>query len=345
MPKVSVIMPVHNSEQFLSEAISSVLEQSFTDFEFIIVDDASTDSSVAICKQFAENDDRIVILKNDTDIHCPGAPRNVGLDHAKGDYIYFIDSDDWIDPELLECAVESIEKDDSDIVEFGFYIERFDPVRSTEKTDIGFQGVITKQYIEDNICEFWYNRHYMLWMHMFRKNTVKDIRFEHIKVSEDVCFLMDVLVNANKLSYVNEAYYHYRVVKGSTYHQWNDQIFENFSIQFKHEADFLNSLSRKPTDKEFGMIICSSYIISIYELCLPWCPLTLKQKREKLEYIKNCVNVKANRKNFKRKKIKKHNSIELQVSIAYIFIKLRMEMPLIVLASAYLKLFHRNMIR
>ena len=345
MPKVSVIMPVHNSEQFLSEAISSVLEQSFTDFEFIIVDDASTDSSVAICKQFAENDDRIIILKNDTDVHCPGAPRNVGLDHARGDYIFFMDSDDWIDPEMIECAVEGIERDDADFVGFGFILEYFYPERSTIIYDVDHYGVITKQYIEDNIFEFWGNRGLTVWQHMFRKTAVNDIRFEPVSTGEDASFVMDAFLNANRFSYINDVHYHYRIIKGSIYHKWNEKIFEGLAIQFKHETDFLNSLSRKPSDIEYGMMVYKSYIGSLYELCLPWCPLTLKQKKEKLEFIKDYINVKENRKKFRRKKAEKFNSAELQSEIMYILIKARMEMLLIALASAYYKTFHKNMLR
>ena len=340
MPKVSVIMPVHNSEQYLREAISSVLEQSYTDLELIVIDDASTDSSIEICKQFAEGDERVVVLENTTDHNGCGATRNVGLDHARGDYIYFVDSDDWIDPELIECAVESIEKDNADIVEFGYFIEKYDPARSTTEKAIAFSGVLTKQYIEDNICEFWRKRELTVWQHMFRKETVKDNRFERITVGEDASFVMDAFVNADRISCIQSNHYHYRIVAGSTYYKWNELIFDNTFVQWKHENAFLDSLNHKLSDKEYGEIVCSFYIRMIYELCLPWCPLTLKQKKDKLEYIKKNLNVDADRKNFKN-----HNKSSLEVSASYIFVKLRMEMLLIALASSYFKIFHKNMIR
>ena len=110
MSKVSVIMPVYNAEKYLGEAIASVLRQTYADFELLLVNDRSTDRSKEICMEYAKKDDRIVLLENDSELHGPGPTRNIGLDHATGEFIYFMDADDWIEDRLLECAVHRMQE-------------------------------------------------------------------------------------------------------------------------------------------------------------------------------------------------------------------------------------------
>ena len=124
MSKVSIIMPVYNAEKYLREAIESVLRQTYTDFELLLIDDKSTDNSKQICREYAKTDRRIVLLENNSESHGPGATRNVGLNYATGEYVYFMDADDWADKSLLECSVNHIQETKADIVQFGVIYER-----------------------------------------------------------------------------------------------------------------------------------------------------------------------------------------------------------------------------
>ena len=110
MAKVSIIMPVYNVEKYVSDAIDSVLKQIYNDFELLLINDGSTDSSWELCKEYGKKDDRIVLLENNSENHGPGSTRNIGLDHATGEYIYFMDADDWIDKSLLQCAVNRMQE-------------------------------------------------------------------------------------------------------------------------------------------------------------------------------------------------------------------------------------------
>lgn len=105
MPKVSVIVPVYNAEKYLQECVDSILRQTLTDLELILVDDGSTDSSPAICDRYAEQDARVQV------IHKPNgraaSARNAGLRAASGEYVAFVDSDDWISPEMYEKMLET----------------------------------------------------------------------------------------------------------------------------------------------------------------------------------------------------------------------------------------------
>ena len=117
-------MPVYNAEKYLGEAIESVLKQTYPDFELLLVNDASTDRSKEICMEYAKKDDRIVLLENDSELHGPGPTRNIGLDHATGEFICFVDADDWIEDRLLECAVHRMQETGAEMVQFGTSYER-----------------------------------------------------------------------------------------------------------------------------------------------------------------------------------------------------------------------------
>ena len=110
MSKVSIIIPVYNAEKYLREAIESVLKQTYTDFELLLINDRSTDNSMEISREYSKKDHRIVLLENNSENHGPGSTRNIGLDHATGEYIYFMDADDWIDKSLLQCAVNRMQE-------------------------------------------------------------------------------------------------------------------------------------------------------------------------------------------------------------------------------------------
>ena len=112
---ISVIIPVYNSENYLFVTLNSILKQTYSDFEVICIDDCSTDSSVEILEYFSKKDERIIVVKN---IENKGVSfsRNLGLKSAKGDYIFFLDSDDWISPNTLEKLFTNAKSNDSDLV-------------------------------------------------------------------------------------------------------------------------------------------------------------------------------------------------------------------------------------
>src|SRR5699024_7536935 len=118
MFKVSVIVPVYNSEKYLTQCIESLIEQTYDNIEIIIVNDGSTDNSGMICKDFEERDNRVKVFN----IPNSGVStaRNIGIEKSKGDYITFVDSDDWVDRNMIEFAVEKITVDNSDIVMWSY---------------------------------------------------------------------------------------------------------------------------------------------------------------------------------------------------------------------------------
>ena len=114
MSKISVIVPVYNSEEFLTESINSILNQSFTDFDVICINDGSTDQSLRMLNNFKKRDSRIKVIDKENS-GC-GSARNVGIENAEGDYIYFFDPDDFIREDAFEKLYENAKNNDSDMV-------------------------------------------------------------------------------------------------------------------------------------------------------------------------------------------------------------------------------------
>ena len=126
MPKISIIIPVYNAEQYLEECLLSISQQTFTDFEILAINDGSTDRSLEILKKYQEKEPRLKVFSQVN--KGVSAARNLGLDNAKGDYITFVDADDWLHPETIEKYIEIAEKENSDIV-----ISQFLTKKSSEK--------------------------------------------------------------------------------------------------------------------------------------------------------------------------------------------------------------------
>lgn len=119
-PFISVVIPVYNVEQFLEECVDSVLSQTFQDYEIILVDDGATDNSGAICDEYTKKDNRIKVIHRKNG--GLSAARNTGLDAANGEYVYFLDSDDWLKKETLETLVHLAKSDNSDVVFFDAFV-------------------------------------------------------------------------------------------------------------------------------------------------------------------------------------------------------------------------------
>ncbi|HDT8053597.1 TPA: glycosyltransferase, partial [Enterococcus faecalis] len=119
MPKISIIVPVYNVEKYLEKCVRSILAQTFTDFELILVDDGSPDSSGAMCDQFAEQDQRVKVIHKENGGLSDA--RNAGIEIATGEYLGFVDSDDYIADDMYELLYTNIVKEDADLSICGIY--------------------------------------------------------------------------------------------------------------------------------------------------------------------------------------------------------------------------------
>lgn len=216
MSKISVIIPVYNVEKYLEECIDSVLKQTYRDFEIILVDDGSTDSSGDICDRYALKDERIrVIHKENAGL---SSARNVGFDMASGEYVYFLDSDDYIANNMLKKAIETIDAEKCDFVFFkAISFEDDTGKTSTENYDyhrdysVGNPLDFFKEMTDNN--EF----HMAVWLMFFKKSFLKDkdLYFKEGIIYEDCIFSFKVYCLAEKAAHINENLYFRRYRTGS----------------------------------------------------------------------------------------------------------------------------------
>lgn len=209
MPKISVIVPVYNVEKYLSRCLDSLLSQTYEDFEVLLIDDHSPDNSLEICNQYAKKDARIRVLRTEKNGGASVA-RNVGLNASKGQYISFVDSDDYLEPNYFELLLKNLEQTDADICQCS-YREVVGEVVG-EKVDAEFVDTYTGEQalsfmygVNTNIFNF------LLWNKLYKKETIGDLRFIEGLRCEDAIFISQVMVNAKRITvFSDQLYYYYR---------------------------------------------------------------------------------------------------------------------------------------
>ena len=204
MVKISVIMPIYNSEKYLKEAIDSVLNQSFKDFELICINDGSTDNSPEILENYRKKDKRIKIINQKN--QGLSAARNKGLKNSNGEYIYFIDSDDYISKNTLKELYQNARINDSDIVLYKKARFNGDKIRYNAP---GFNFEKTNPNIDFNNYTFNYkkikpyilNKTFAVWNKMYKKeflDSYNDFYFDTGLIFEDVPFQAKSILRAKK---------------------------------------------------------------------------------------------------------------------------------------------------
>lgn len=196
---VSIIVPVYNAFQYLNRCIESLVNQTINDIEIILIDDGSTDDSLLICREWASKDKRIVVIEQENS--GVSSARNVGLDNAKGDYIMFVDSDDYMLPQMCEKMIATIESKKADLVVCG-----------TTETGGGYwRPVANKDYtftqLKENFVELLHTE--LLsppWNKIFKRAIIGEQRFrEDITFGEDLMFNLGYIDKCNKVSFIKES--------------------------------------------------------------------------------------------------------------------------------------------
>lgn len=214
---VSIVVPVYNAEKYLEQCLNSIQNQTYKNFEVILVNDGSMDHSESICKSFVEGDSRFrYFLKSNGGA---SSARIFGLDHVRGDYITFIDADDWVDENHLEVLMNNIKENNSDMAVSS--IKKFDNVSNFEFRVYSNQEKYLLNYNKLNREEFLVilpkliyasNSYKIAVSKLFKKELVTNIRFdESIIYGEDLEFFFKLYLNINSISYVDEVTYIYRL--------------------------------------------------------------------------------------------------------------------------------------
>lgn len=204
--KLSVIIPVYNVEKYLKRCLDSVINQTLKDIEILCINDGSTDDSLSILEEYKSKDSRIVIITQEN--KGLAATRNVGIENAKGEYLAFVDSDDWINAKFSECLYNSAKENNCDIA-----VGNIMRVPNKGKATPFLQYENTQIYEDTNskfeICDI--PKMCYVWNRIYKRDQILkyNIRFIEGKVYEDVIFSHKALFYLDKLITVPDAIYYY----------------------------------------------------------------------------------------------------------------------------------------
>lgn len=202
---ISVIVPVYNVEPYLRQCLDSIIAQTYRDLEILVIDDGSTDGSGLLCDEYAERDERIKVFH--TENHGLSAARNYALDRACGDYIAFLDSDDWLEVSALEHCITIAENTDADIVACRFLQEFVNKTVKLGGIDTGFivkgSDILSTMVIDRKLTEDAWNKFY-------RASLFNSIRYPEGRIFEDKATTYKLLQKASVLAYTPAYLIHYR---------------------------------------------------------------------------------------------------------------------------------------
>jgi len=227
--KISVIVPVYNTEKYLRQCIESILSQSFADFEFILVDDGSTDSSLAICREYEAKDRRIRVIHQENRGVC--AARNAGMDASNGEFLTFVDADDYLTRDALEHMIKGIERGGD--IALGNVVKIR---RGVFRQQTDWEGGTVD--ITDSMPQM------ALWGYCFRREILdrSKVRFiEGLAYSEDRIFLYELALFCRSITFIPQDVYIYRSNEYSVTH--NPNGIRHVIHQFR-AANIVNQMAK-----------------------------------------------------------------------------------------------------
>lgn len=203
---LSIIIPVYNVEPYLEQCLDSVIGQSYETLEILIVDDASTDRSLEICERYAWKDKRIRVFRNKVNMGLSAA-RNLALDNAHGDYIGFVDSDDYLDTDMYDIMMKKIEEDGSDIAMCNYFWTNESGEPRSNYVAVNHGKKLTGiSKIRENIWTI----NNCVWNKLFKRTLFESIRFPEGRLYEDIFIMHELFDKAESVSITDESLYYYR---------------------------------------------------------------------------------------------------------------------------------------
>ena len=218
---ISVIVPVYKTEEYLNQCVESIINQTYNDLEILLIDDGSPDRSGIICDEFEKRDSRVRVFH--TENRGIAAARNLGVKEAKGDYIGFVDSDDWIEPDMYEILLGEIEEYDADVSACRIWY-----VYATGNSLAGYtdESVFEKNEILPALIMHKLN--VFVTNKLFKRETLNTVLFPEGKIYEDANVIHRILLNANRAVTTSRGLYMYRQREGSTVRERTMQNLVDF---------------------------------------------------------------------------------------------------------------------
>ncbi len=304
MPEISVIIPVYNAEKYLEECVNSVREQTFSNIEIILIDDSSTDSSPEILVRLAEQDNRIRVFRKENG--GAGYARNLGLKKARGNYIAFVDADDFVDKEMFEVLIRAAKENGADmamtgvrhiggivfggedVVKFDFKEKTiFEGTDGMQKLVLGTVGALAGEPEDSRYG-------YSIWKNIYKKSIIDENKIlfcsEREFASEDMLFLIDFIFCSNRVVGVPGALYSYRRNDASSSKGYKSGRFEQSKKQIK---EVKRRLGKKIAPEVFAPY-CNRQLqayarVALSQEIMHSCE-TKEEKRQQMQNIKSILN-------------------------------------------------------
>lgn len=254
--KISIIMPVYGVEKYIEKCLESILAQSFKEFECLIVNDGTKDTSIEVAKKLVGSDSRFVFL--DKENGGQGSAKNMGLDHVKGDYIAFIDSDDYVEPRYLQAMYEKCKIDDLDICTCD--VRYVDIVGNTVRLFNNYPDA----YLENNdyLMAEWYVSNFMCDK-LFKSEIFQGVYFNtELKTNEDVYLLFEILYG-KKISSVSGYLYNYVQRPSATSKGAPASFIDDRVKIINKQLDFSRSLDKFEKDIDYISLVYMKHFLSV----------------------------------------------------------------------------------
>ena len=292
MPQISVIMPAYRVEDYIARAVQSVLDQRFRDFELIIVDDGSPDKTGALADEFAAKDSRVRVI-HQANAGAPAA-RNRAMGEAQGRYFFFMDADDWAEPDMLGDLFALAEDNGLDAAVAGFYIDTYydDTHFHRQLLNVPAEIFSSRQAFREGAWRlFDKNQLYPPWNKLFRADYIRDNHIEFPDTFwDDLPFNLAVFRDIERVGVTDRAYYHFIRARaeseGARYregmyekreeeHRWMCELYGHWGV---HDPDSEEMLQRRYAERVVGCV---------ENVAGPRCPLSRREKREKIREMLN----------------------------------------------------------
>lgn len=282
--KISFIVPVYNSSKYIEKCLKSISSQTYSNIEIIVIDDGSTDDSYELCKKIQQKDSRIKIIKQSN--KGQSISRNIGIEIASGEWVCFIDSDDWIDNDLCEKSIMYL-NDNIEIFFFGYY----DVVDSNISVNARYKstGKITKydnksinniklSTLDQTLCKNIFSG--VPWGKFYRRKVLLDfnIRFkDDVKIYEDSLFVFEFMTHVNNAISIDYPMYYYRTSENSVCKRYRYNAFEETLNNIKYFNKIIN--------EEKSESLYDAYYIYVINCFLNCITLSYSHQQNKEQYF------------------------------------------------------------
>lgn len=271
-------------QNFLKRCLDSVLQNAYNNLEILLINDGSTDNSEAICLSYQEKDARFVYIKRKNG--GLSFARNVGLNNATGDYVVFLDSDDWLAPNALDVLIKTAQETNAKIIE---YRAKITNNTQAEKETKEFRTETSKTAL----LRIYKNRHFGVWNRMVHKSLLQNLRFVEGQIYEDVLFTTKLLNNVDEIVYLDQFLYFYffenttSLVRGNYSLKQLDHIKSiEQTLQFANENQ-IDAAILEAIYKHYEIICVNNYISLALNPALDSNNNLKKEIKTKISTIKN----------------------------------------------------------